>query len=352
MRQLSAIEAISPAWHHTRGLFASRKWSTLLKIGFIAAVANASSFNFNTRGFGKSHLPGITPPMATMLVLVAVLTAIVGLVIALVIFYLASRLQFVVFEIVLRRDTIIAPMWRRYGRATWYWMALKLLFFLLACLCVVPFLLPSILHFIHNLPSLATPDPHHLWPFFKTIFSLLIPILIAAFVVSLFYRLLYDFGLPSMALEGTSLGETVARVFRLIRSDPGQVVLYLLLYILLGLAGGLAYFLLLAIAMLIAAIPLGGLGVGLWFGLHHAGIAGHIVMGLGFAVIAFAAFAILVLVILTLVAYLYCFLQAYALYFLGGRYPLLGEYLEPTPPPYIPPTLEPAVDSSAINPVI
>jgi len=44
---------------------------------------------------------------------------------------------------------------------------------------------------------------------------------------------------------------------------------------------------------------------------------------------------LLALAAVMLFGYVFTFLQAYALYFLGGRYPLVGAYLDPfLPPPH------------------
>jgi hypothetical protein len=272
----------------------------------------------------------------------------VALVISLVMFYVSSRLQFVFFDVVLRRDTTIGPIWNRFGRATWYWMMLKFLFAILALACLAPFLIPPILVFIRTIPAMAggkTPELHQI---LTLILSMLIPIFAAVCVLGLGYRLLFDFGLPSMALEGTPLGETVSRIFRFVRAEPAQVILYLLMHFVLSLGLGIASLLIMGLTFVIALIPLGGAGAALWFGLRHAGIGGYLVIGLGAAVLGIIMLIVVVSTILVLTAWTHTFLQAYALYFLGGRYPLLGEYLEPTPP--LPPVPEPVWPTTPIIP--
>jgi hypothetical protein len=58
---------------------------------------------------------------------------------------------------------------------------------------------------------------------------------------------------------------------------------------------------------------------------HALMIAGWIVLGVVFAAILFVA-------AIALFGYLFTFLQAYAIYFLAGRYPLLAAHLEGTAP--------------------
>jgi len=347
MQTLSAIDAISPAWNHTRSLLRPLRLRTLLKIGVIAFFTQFStgSGNFSTHG---GHWPGVTPEFNGAMVLVGLIFGLIGLVFAFAFFYLNSRLQFVLFEVVLRRDTIIGPMWTRYSRATWYWMGIKFFFGLIATACVLPFLILPIIHLFHVASSLqdgTTPSVASVLHILGAMLPLLIPVIIAAIIIGCLYRVLFDFGLPSMALEGTTIGETARRVWQLVRVEPGAVFLYIVMHILLGFVIGIIAFIISLLVIGIALVPLGGAGVGLWYSLHHVGVAGYIFIGLGWAVLGVIFAAVLIILILALSAYVTCFWQAYALYFLGGRYPLLGQYLEPflppTPgyPPFNPPPL-------------
>jgi hypothetical protein len=332
MRPLSATEAISPAWNHTRNLFTPRSWKTVLKIGLIAFFAQFSGCNGNFSGNRMQHLPGMTPSLSAALLAIGLVVGLFALVFAFAFFYLSSRLQFVVFEIVLRSDTVIAPMWRRYGPATWRWMGLKLLFFFIALLCMVPILLPFVLHLVHIFRQSSGEGSAAFWPVLKQMLGLILVAFVAMIFILAAYRLLCDFGLPSMALEGTPIGETASRVLRLLRAEPGAVVLYVLMHLVLSLGLGMANAMILVLCIVVALIPLGGLGAGLWFGLRHSGIVGYVFMGCGLGIFGLIFVAVMACVMLTLIAWVTCFMQAYALYFLGGRYPLLGSYLEPEPP--------------------
>jgi hypothetical protein len=332
MRPLSATEALTPAWNHTRNLFAARPWKTVLKIGLVALLANlGSGLNGNYRTGRYSHLPGVSPAIIGALVGFALVIALVSLVLAFVFFYLSSRFQFVFFEIVLRSDTTVAPAWRRYGPATWRWMGLKLLFILAALVLLLPVLVPLGLAIFH-LVKAGNFHPHF-WPLLKMFLGLLLGFLAIGLVIWAASRLLHDFGLPSMALEATPLSETVRRVFQLIGTEPGAVFLYLLIYFLAAIVFAIACLVIYLVVIVVAMIPLGAVGVALWFGLHHAGTVGYIFMGLGFGILALLFLAVILITMLILVAYQRTFLQAYALYFLAGRYPLLATYLEPPPPP-------------------
>jgi hypothetical protein len=56
----------------------------------------------------------------------------------------------------------------------------------------------------------------------------------------------------------------------------------------------------------------------------------------GWVILALALFAVLAVGVICLFGYLFAFLQAYAIFFLGGRYPLMGQLLVEPPAPIIP----------------
>jgi hypothetical protein len=358
MQPLSAIDAISPAWDHTRKLlFSPLRWQTLLKIGLVAAFAGAggSGFNYNNfNGFnpGSSHGSGTTPHWPAMhLPAIAAMASIVAIVCVVVLiiwfafFYLASRLQFVLFDVVLRRDTTIGPIWSRYGAATWRWMGLKLLLSLASLILILPVLIPVILSFIHAFKN-ANGQPNFgllLAGFFAS-FAIL---LLVALVTGICSLLLYCFGLPSMALEGTPLHVTVTRVIRLVRAEPLQVFLFILMRIVLAIVAAICVAIPFVIGALILAIPIGGIGGVLWMTMHSGPASVKAVMWFGIVLLAVVYLVIFFAVSFMCSGVTGTFFQAYALYFLGGRYPLLGEILQPLPPqpplPYFYPPPQPAV---------
>jgi uncharacterized membrane protein YhaH (DUF805 family) len=337
LRPLSAADAISPAWDHTRRLlFTGRNWRTLLKIGFIACMAEAGGYNSSYNNLG-SHMPSKSSAIVAALLAAAVLFSIVALVIAFAFFYLSSRLQFVLFDVVLRSDTTIAPIWRRYGGITWRWMLLKFLFWLAALACLAPMVVPFILRFIHSAAMQPSGEIANPGPFFMSILGFVFLIVLFVIVITICYVLLRDFGLPSMALENAPLSVTVHRVLRLIRMEPGQIALYILLLVILRIAGSIVCSIILVFAILIAMVPLGGGGLILWLALRHAGPVGQFAMYAGLAVLGLLLIAAVILASIVLFGYMYTFFQAYTLYFLGGRYPMLGAYLQPPAPEWTPP---------------
>jgi hypothetical protein len=139
-----------------------------------------------------------------------------------------------------------------------------------------------------------------------------------------------------MALEGTPLRETVSRVVALTRAETGQVALYVLLRVCLGIAGTFVSYMLLGVLALIVGAPLGGVGFGLWKEFHLAGGGAHAGMIAGWILLALALLIALAVGVISLFGYLFTFLQAYAIFFLGGRYPLMGQLLTEPPVPVVP----------------
>ena len=351
MTPLSATDAISPAWQHTRRLLLGPRDPRLFfKIAAVAFFSEmlSGSFSFSSP---MRHTPGvggttISPPIIAAILALVLVAAVVGLVIALVFFYLSSRLQFTIFHIVLRSETFVAPIWRRYGPATWRWMGLKILLFLCAFVCLVPILVPGVLYFIHAVSLQSHGDNSHIVGFIFAIFCFVAVVLFFVLVLSVATILLRDFALPSMALEGTPIRETIRRVIALARAEPGQVSLYVLLRFCLAMAGVLVSEVLIAVLALVVGAPLGGLGYGLWSWLHLAGTTARAGMIGGWVVLALALLAVLAIGVISLFGFLFTFLQAYAIFFLGGRYPLMGQLLTEPPTP-VPPTRTPQAWSPA-----
>jgi hypothetical protein len=340
MQPLSATDAISPAWQHTRRLLVDpRNPRLFFKIAAVAFFAEmmSSTFSFSP---SMNHTPhgggGLPTSMTAVILAIIFITAVVGLIIGFVFFYLSSRLQFTIFHIVLRSDTTVAPIWRRYGPATWRWMGLKILLFLCAFACLAPLLVPTIFYFIHAVSAQSHGDNSHIVGFILTMFCFVAIVLLLVLALAIATVLLRDFALPSMALEGTPLHETVRRVIALTRAETGQVALYVLLRFCLSIAGVFVSEFLIATLAIITGAPLVVLCFGLWATLHTAGTTSRAGMIFGWVILALALLTVIAIGAICLFGYLFTFLQAYAIFFLGGRYPLMGQLLTEPPAPVLP----------------
>jgi hypothetical protein len=337
MRPLSASECVTPAIERTKSLlFRPFQWKMFLKLTAVAFFAEiGGSLSFSTPGH-QSSIPGISPAAQAMVFAVLLGVALVGLVIGLALLYLGSRLQLVLLEVVVTRQTLIAPIWRRYTRLTWRWLGLKILLFLVLALVLGAMLLPVVLSMVKNMPSGAQTPSAML---FSHILLFIGAIFLAIVVFLALYFLVRDFALPFLALENLSITEALGRLRILIAAAPGEIALYLLLRFLLGLVAAIGAEMIILLVLLVSLIPFGIVGGVLWLTLHHAGTAGTAAL-IAAAIVGGLVFALwMACVCIGLLGTVFVFTQCYAVYFLGGRYPLLGNILEPPPlPPVAPPS--------------
>ena len=329
MRPLSATECINPAIQRTKDVLARPfRWSTYLKLTALAFFAEIGTGSCNLSSPGHTRGSVLPPGLIAFLVAFAVLLGIVAVVLWLVLLYVSSRLQLVLVEIIATRHTEVSPFWRKQGDATWRWIGAKLLLLLailpFAAVAVVPFVVYVIYGVRHRISSGSA----HIGVILLIIAAMLL--LVLAIVVA--YGILRGLAMPAMALEGVPAFEALRRAKTIVKREPGQVALFLLLQMLLTIAMAVGAEILIFFAVLISLVPVGLVGGGAWLALRHAGPGGTAVLiGLGVALgLMFLCWA--VCLGFGLLGPVYVFSQAYSLYFLGGRYPLLGDLLDETTP--------------------
>jgi hypothetical protein len=143
---------------------------------------------------------------------------------------------------------------------------------------------------------------------------------------------------PSLALESVPLSEALRRFGRLVRAEPGQFALYCLLKIVLGFVGYMALGFAFELVLLVAFCIVGLVALLFGFLLHLAGVATGVLIGLAIAVGIVLYLALFGYVMVIGVGVFLTFFESYSLYFLAGRYPLLGDLLaRSTPAPQPPP---------------
>jgi hypothetical protein len=347
MTPLSASEAISPAIEHTKALLRPFSLKLWLKLGLVAGLAEAGTqFIFppvgrhtssSTSGIGAAS-GGITSTMVAVFVVIGVIAFLVGL----ALFYLSSRMQLVLMDIVATRTTLVAPVWHRTASRTWRWIGFKVATFLAIFIIAGVILAVPLIYFLRLMPrGNAQPAPAFLGSF--ALFFLL------AFAVFLIILLtiwsMRDFVLPFLLFEDATVGDAIRDAWTLIRSEPSSFVFYLIMKFLLTLAAGIAAELCIVLCLLILGLPLGGVGAALWFMLHQAGAFGSAMMYISFALLGLVFLVAFLGAIICILCAVLVFYQAYTLYFLGGRIPVIGNLLQPPraePPPLGPP-LTPAL---------
>jgi hypothetical protein len=335
--------------------FRLRTFLKIAAVAFFAEMGGGLNLHVPGRSNGMHELP---PAFLAFVVAFAVLLGLVSLIIGLILFYIGSRLQLVLLEMVATRFTFVGPLWSKYGSRTWRWIGLRLLLILFMLLLLLPFIITAVVYFFHHAHGAGALGVAGFFSglHIAQILLFIAAVLIVLLVLSAIYMLVRDLALPFLALEDLTISQSLGRLRALIAAEPGQVILYIVLRFVLGLVFGIVAEIAVVLVLLVSLIPPGIVGVILWFFLHHAGTAGTILL------IACAIFGGLVFlcwavcVVLAFMGTLLTFFQAYALYFLGGRYPLLGDLLDrstpppayayaaafpPPPPPYQPPPQQP-----------
>ncbi|MGO4210602.1 hypothetical protein AB4Y89_14455 [Terriglobus sp. 2YAB30_2] len=347
MKRLTPSEAIGPAFNRTREILFQpfhfgRSWK--LAASTYVAIMGTAYIPFCTLGmicfmFWRPKLYG---PIRLGHAFLGILGALVFDALSFWIFTLASRMQLVSFDIAVERAQSVAPAWRKYHPLRWRWAKLKLaittplaLIAWLPGIVIIRWILRS--GFVFNA---AQQNP------FQIVASLMLGY--ACFFAGLSLvvvagGLLTDFVLPSLALEEITSGDALRRFQAHFQQEPGSICGYAALKIVLATAGFIAHYTVSSIVMLffyfLIMIPaiIGGLA------LPHLAMTGRVLGGAGVAVFLLCFFAIALYVQLLTIGTVTLFLRCYAAYYLGGRYPRLGELLEPpgqswwnlqpTPPP-------------------
>jgi hypothetical protein len=261
-----------------------------------------------------------------MIVALVFVVGLVILVVGLVLLYFGSRLQLVLVEVVATGQTTIAPIWRRYSQLTWRWVGLKLLFFLVAGLILLAALAPVMISMFKNMPHAGSPPPAAFLPHIALFLSAMF---VGVLVFLTAYFLLRDLALPFLAFEDLRIAETLSRLRSVILAAPGEVVLYLLFRFMLGLAAAIVAEILILLILFVSLIPFALIGGVLWLALHHAGSIGTAALIASAIVGGLVLLVWMACVFVGLMGTVLVFTQSYALYFLGGHYPLLGNFLEP-----------------------
>jgi hypothetical protein len=353
MQILSALDAVSPAFARTRLVLFTpfrkgRTWK-LAVTGYLSILGTVFVPYFV---IGLFFIPMARRAGGPTAVAILATVSIAATLVYLLIFYLCSRLRFAFFDIVLNRGEFIAPAWRKHGAASFRWTAFKAI---LGTLVTVAVAAPIAGIVRHMLPVFAQfkiqPGQQQSPQFIDAIFTMYGAFLLIYLFLGLFYllsALLSDFIVPSLALESTSLKEAFTRLGKLIRNEPGQFTLYAILKVGLALVGymaqTIAFYIVILIIVLVSAI-VGFLG---YLFLHVLGVSPGVMVVFGFLGMAlsgilyvFAVFYGMVIGIGTVMT----FLESYTLYFLGGRYLMLGNLLDQSTPPtpaFTPPSAYPA----------
>jgi hypothetical protein len=356
--RLSAVQAVTPAFGQTKQQlfkpFRFRHWLNL------ATVSLVTGEFFGGGGGGGFHGGGSVPPPHrrgggdSLLVAFAhpswervkefLPWILLGVAILIVLFllwlYAASVYRFILLDSVLYNRCELRKGWQRWkphGSSYFLW-ALGLAITVPALLLVLaggPIFLAWRAHiFDHPKEHLAL-----LILGGAGLLLLFLAVLFAAAIVALFAK---DFVVPVMAMENLGVLDAWRRVLPMLGSEKMSYVGYVLMKIVLAVGSAIIFGIINLLAILMMLIPMGILGVAVYFLAKAAGLTWTLTT-MSLAVILGGAVVFFIFYVIAFIsAPAMVFFQSYALHFFGSRYPALGAVLFPPPPPSPPSPAAPA----------
>jgi hypothetical protein len=338
MRPISAVDSVSLAIQRTREfLFRPFRWGTYLKLGLVAIITEGIGGHSGTSAHGNqpwAHGRAPAPPfnLAPQWIAAIVAAVLVAIVVGIIVFYLVTRLRFAFFHCLTRNTTEIRPGWRLYGaqamRFFWLNLCVGFCFLLLLALVAIPFV-AGFWRLIHATPPGGQPDLASVLALVLPMIPLILLLVLAAFLIDVILR---DWMLPHFALENATAGEAWEAVWERIKAEPREFLVYVLLRLVLPLIASVALFAVLLIPGLMLAGSVGAIEYGIHSAFADSTGASALVGVLLEVFFGIIAFGFLLLASICLGGPVSTGVREYALVFYGGRYPALGEMLNPPPP--------------------
>lgn len=354
---LSAVEAITPAFAHTkRQLFQPFRlwiWARLAVVSLLTGEFAGGSWggtgNFNvpsTTGGGRKpdeflSLADPTWDVVREFLPWVVVGVLVVVALGLILLYIASVFRFILFEAVLSDRCGLRQGWRRWQQAGWSYFLWQVGFSLVLTAVLALFVAAPI-YLAWRAGLFHEPDKHFglLLLGGVVLFFLFLGLALLGAVVSLFAK---DFVVPLMAMENRGVVDAWQRLLPLLRAEKWAYAGYVLMKIVLALGSAILFGIIGVIVLLVLLFGLGVIGVALVLAGKAAGLTLNVytialAILLGVAALGFVFFVVAFVSTPATV-----FFQAYTLRFFGSRYPRLGEMLSQAWP--APPAASPAIGS-------
>lgn len=331
---ISAIDAISPAFRHTREQlfqpFRLSQWGKLALVGLLAGELTSGGCNGNfqmpqrTNHFLTPAFPPINP--AAMAGLIALLIG-VGAIFYILFLYVNSTMRFILFDSVIERRCEIGRGWgRRQGAGLRFF--LWQLTFLVAVVAAMTILIGIPAGIAFAAGWLTNPKAHVI-PLLlggMLLFFVLMAFLLIAAVVHVFTK---DFVIPQMALEDLSAFQAWGRLLNMLSLEKGPYAGYALMKIVMALGVAVVIGIVAAIVILVMLIPVGGVSAAVVLAGKAAGLQWNLYT-ISLAVIVGCAVLAVVLYVLSLISVpAMVFFPAYSIYFFASRYPALDALVHP-----------------------
>jgi hypothetical protein len=347
---VSAIDAISPAFQHTKQQlfqpFRAAQWARLALVGLLAGeltTGSCNSFHTNVQAprhpqqFLVSPFPNIDP---RLLVLLVAFLLTLGFVFWILMLYVNSVMRFILFDSVIERNCRIRVGWnRRQGPGLRYFLWQILFGLAMGVGFAILVGIPAALAFA---AGWLTKPKEHLPPlilFGMVLFLVLLAFGVLAAVVHVFTK---DFVIPQMAIENLSAFQAWARLLPMLDSEKGPYFGYVLMKIVMALGVGIVVGIITTVVILVTLIPIGGLGALFVFAGKAAGFSWNLYT-ITLAVVVGCVVLAAILYVVSLVSVpAMVFFPAYSIYFFAARYPALDALIHPgTPLPPHPPEATP-----------
>lgn len=349
---ISAIDAISPAFQHTKQQlfqpFRLGQWVKLAFVGLLAGeLTTGSCGNFNTNFQAPRH-PNhfLAPPFPKMdpvlLGLLVALLLVFGFLLWLFLLYVNSVMRFILFDSVVERNCEIRRGWnRRHGAGLRYFIWQLLFAVAMFAGFAILIGIPAALAFA---AGWLTKPKEHIAPlilFGMAVFFVLMAFVVVSALVNVFTK---DFVVPQMAVENVSAFQAWARLLPMLGAEKGSYFGYVLMKIVMALGVGIVLGIITTIVILVTLIPIGGLGALFVLAGKAAGFSWNVYTITAAVVVGCVVLAMIIYVISVISAPAMVFFPAYSIYFFASRYPGLDALLHPTlpsPPPLFPAASEP-----------
>lgn len=251
-----------------------------------------------------------------------------------VLFYLSTRLQMALFDVLTHVTPLIRPSWRRYGAKAWQLMSAKIA---LSLSCELIFFGPLGLYAwkvfapISRLPSgTALPVEYE-----ERFIGVYLCLLAAALLFMLLVMPLLDALVCILALEEIRTSDALRLLWQIVRPEQGAFLAFSFVRLGLLVFGGTAVLFVAEFAALIVMLVLTLAAFLVGAVLHAIGVPSTILQALGTAFALPLVVAFVFGLLPTAIGAFYAVVDAHALYFMAGRYPRLAVLLDaPMPPQY------------------
>jgi hypothetical protein len=338
---LSAVDAISPAFQHTKQQlihpFNAGQWAKLALVGFLAGEMSS----YGCSGPGNFQMPhnrsqqfmatplGNFDPMVYVSLIVGVVIA--GFVLGILFMYISSVMRFVLFDSVVNRRCEIRRSWRvrhAAGLRFFFWNIVLSLSIIagMVILIGIPAAIAAALGWL-------TQPKEHLVPLILGGIALFFLFFVLFLTFLIVHVMTKDFVVPQMALENITALEGWRRLWPRMKAEKGSFTGYMGMKVVMALGAAVLLGIVTVIILLILLIPVGGIGAIAVLGGKAAGL----VWDLYTISMAVVVGCILLAVVLYIVSFVsvpaIVFFPAYSIYFFADRYPPLYALLHPAPPP-------------------